>query len=143
MVILGAWLLWRLANYLREGRRYYEDHVRSEAVASGAEKGIDFSTPIARLLKLFAIISIGAVLVGYELLSRFFFSASLLSLSLIGIAVYLHRSFVLVISAIATGSLSRYRRGLHLLPLLTGLIETIVVVILLAIIWQRKRRVTS
>jgi len=135
MVILGAWLLWRLANYLREGRRYYEDHVRSEAVASGAEKGIDFSTPIARLLKLFAIISIGAVLVGYELLSRFFFSASLLSLSLIGIAVYLHRSFVLVISAIATGSLSRYRRGLHLLPLLTGLIETIVVVILLAIIW--------
>lgn len=135
MVVLGGWLLWRLANYLREGRLYYETHVRPDAATHSDDKGIDFSTPIARLLKLFAIISIGAVLIGYELLSRFFFSASLLSLSLIGIAVYLHRSFVLVVSAFATGSLSRYRRGLHLLPLLTGLIETIIVVMLLAIIW--------
>ncbi|WP_230280061.1 mechanosensitive ion channel family protein [Croceicoccus sp. Ery15] len=135
MVGFGAWLLWRLANYLREGRRFYEEQQRAEPHGPSPDHGIDFSTPMARLLKLFAMVSIAAVLVGYELLSRFFFSASLLSLSIIGIAVYLHRSFVLVISAFATGSLSRYRRGLHLLPLLTGLIETIVVIMLLAVVW--------
>lgn len=134
LVVAGVWLLWRLASFLREGRVHYDEMQRSDPLHV-AEKSLDFSTPIARLLKVFAALSLATVLVGYELLSRFFFSASLLSLSLIGIAVYLHRSFVLVVNAFAEGSLSRIRRGLHLLPLLTGLVETIVVVLLLAVIW--------
>ncbi len=133
LVAVGAWLLWQLANYLREGRKYYDERRAMEP--GGDAPGLDFATPISRLMKLFAIIAIGAAVVGYELIARFFFASSLLSLSLVGMAVYLHRSFVLVVNAFAKGSMARFRRGLHLLPLLTGLILTIAVIALLAIIW--------
>lgn len=139
LVTLGGWLLWRLADSVREAREDAAKAMQAEAEAETATNAedhhLDFATPLSRLLKLFAAAGILAALVGFAMLARFIFSATLLSLALVGIAVYIHRSIDLVIGMMSKGRLWRYRRVLHFVPLVAGFLLTLLVVPLLAVIW--------
>ncbi len=138
LIFVGSWLVWKMSNLLIEAREYSN----AERAAQKADPdqpdprpAFDFATPISRLLRLFAIGSVVAALVGYVMLSRQILTGTLISLALIGVGVYLNRAIALVLHAAADGPLAAYRRILHLIPLLAGVILTVILVPLIAIIW--------
>lgn len=133
LVTLGAWLLWQLANSILEARRFWES--RAEKSATSSQASLDFATPLARAIKIFSLAAVIAALIGFALLARYIFSALLLSLGTICTAIYIHRSFALFVTSLASGRLHRYRRILHFLPLLSGILATLLVIPVLAIIW--------
>lgn len=135
LVTLGAWLLWQLANSILEARQFWESRVEKSSTDTDPESSLDFATPMARAIKIFALAAVIAALIGYAFLARYIFAALLLSLGTICAAVYIHRSFALFVNSLAAGRLHRYRRMLHLLPLLSGILTTLIVIPVLAIIW--------
>ncbi len=128
----GAWLIWRMAALLQLARRYEREQHPSEEPHGAA---INFSGTIARLIRFFAIAAVAAAVAGYVFLARSILTSTLLSLALVCLAVYLHRSVTLAINSLAAGALRHYRRLLHFLPLVTGLILVLIVLPMLAIIW--------
>lgn len=135
LVTLGAWLLWQLANSILEARRFWESRVGKSATDTQPDATLDFATPMARAIKVFALAAFIAALIGFALLARYIFAALLLSLGTICTAIYVHRSFALFVTSLTTGRLHRYRRVLHFLPLLSGIAATLLVIPVLAVIW--------
>lgn len=138
VVIAGAWLVWKLAQMLQDAHRYARE--QRESVLAGdelehAKSRIDFTTPIARLIRAVAIAAVAITLVGYVLLAREIFTSTLLTLGLLGTALYTHRTIGLVVTAAAEGPLSRYRRILHFVPLMFGFAMVVLLLPLVAIIW--------
>ena len=132
LVAGGAWLIWRMAAFLRLAR----DHDREQHQLAGTHGAtINFSGTIARLMRFFAIVALVAAVVGYVFLARSILTSTLLSLALVCMAVYLHRSVSLVVNSLAEGALKQYRRLLHFLPLVAGFILVLMVLPVLAIIW--------
>nr|WP_246543837.1 mechanosensitive ion channel domain-containing protein [Novosphingobium profundi] len=125
----GAWLLWQLVSAFRAAQE------AAPAQDPGAHEAIDFLTPISRLMRLFALTSFVAALIGYAMLARFLFSSTLITLALVGIAVYLHRSIALVTGLLGEGRLAPYRRALHFIPLATGFVLTVLVLPVIAVVW--------
>jgi len=135
LVIAGAWLLWQLANAIVAARRFSQERVAATSDEHVSEARIDFASPVARAIKLFSLAAIAAAVAGYALLARHIFAGLLLSLGAICTAVYVHRSFGLLVTSLASGHFRRYRRILHFLPLVVGLVATLLVIPVLAVIW--------
>jgi len=135
LVIAGAWLLWQLANAIVAARRFSQARMEATSDEHEGEAKIDFASPVARAIKLFSIAAIAAAVAGYALLARHIFAGLLLSLGTICTAVYVHRSFGLLVTSLASGQFKRYRRLLHFLPLVVGLVATLLVIPVLAVIW--------
>lgn len=132
LVLAGAALTWRIARLLADARRAAE---AQRTVNSDHGSALDFSGPIAKIMKLFAGAAVTAALVGYAYLARYILIATLASLAIICIAIYVHRFIGLIVTTLATAPLHQYRRLLHLAPLFVGFALTIMVLPLLAITW--------
>lgn len=133
LVVAGSWLLWRLARLIGTAPREPR-----EAVAAGQDdtRGrIDFATPISRVLAGFAVIATLTALAGYTMMASKIFSDVLLTLAVVAMGVYIHRSIKLVLRALAAGPLHRYRRVLHFVPMASGLVLVLVAALLVALIW--------
>lgn len=130
LAVIGAWLLWHLSSAFQKAR--IEANAQKNVASHEA---IDFATPISRLMRLFGAASVLAALVGYAMLARFLFASTLISLAVIGIAIYFHRSIALVTGLLATGKLHAYRRALHFVPLAAGFLLTLLVLPIIAMIW--------
>ncbi|WP_338468069.1 mechanosensitive ion channel [Novosphingobium sp. ZN18A2] len=132
LLVAGCWLLWRLAGLIRNGAR----EPRPEPAPDDPQPArMDFATPISRVLGGFALIAALTALAGYIMLAREIFSDLLLSLAVVTIAVYFHRAVKLVLRALADGPLHLYRRVLHFVPMVSGLLLTLGVALLVALIW--------
>ncbi|MCJ1961692.1 mechanosensitive ion channel family protein [Novosphingobium mangrovi (ex Hu et al. 2023)] len=129
LAVIGAWLLWHLSSAFQKAR------IEADAQSVASHEAIDFATPISRLMRLFGAASVLAALVGYAMLARFLFASTLISLAVIGIAIYFHRSIALVTGLLATGKLHAYRRALHFVPLAAGFLLTLLVLPIIAMIW--------
>ena len=132
VVLAGAFLTWRMADLLAEARRSPSEQ---ESAMPDRSAALNFSDTFARLMKVFAAAALAAALVGYAYLARYILIATLASLAIICLAVYLHRCIGLVVTSLAAASLHRYRRMLHLVPLVAGFVLTLLVLPLLAITW--------
>ena len=132
LVLAGAALTWRMAELLVDARRIAKEH---ETATPDHGSVLNFSATIARIMKLFAVASVAAALVGYAYLARYILIATLASLATICLAVYVHRFIGLIVTTLAAAPLQQYRRLLHLAPLFVGFALTLLVLPLLAITW--------
>lgn len=134
LLIGGGWLIWTLANLLRDGRQEeaHEKHTVGDA--------LDFAAPFSRVLKLLVIGSVSAAAIGYIVLAREIFSDVVASIAIIAIAIFLHRLISAVLDMLAQGRLKRYHRTLHIIPMVTGLLLTLGTLPLLAVTWGYNSR---
>ena len=136
VVIIGAWLVWKLALLFRDARRHAHEERSAAMTEEERERGrIDFATPIARLIRVVAIAAVVITVIGYVLLAREIFTSTLLTLGLLGTAIYTHRTIAMMVRAAAAGPFRQYRRILHFVPLAVGLGLVILLLPLVAIIW--------
>lgn len=135
LVIAGCWLLWRLARLIRSAPREPRASDPSKEKDAATRARIDFATPISRVLVTFALASALTALAGYIMLASEIFSDLLLSLAVVAMAVYVHRSLKLVLGALAAGPLRPYRRALHFVPMASGLVLVLLAALLTALIW--------
>ncbi|GAB5349219.1 hypothetical protein TMRO357_02895 [Alteriqipengyuania sp. 357] len=132
LVLAGAALTWRMAALLVDARRAAKEQ---QSVAPDHSAVLNFSGTIARIMKVFAIASLAAALVGYAYLARYILIATLASLAIVCLAVYVHRFIGLIVTTLAAAPLHQYRRLLHLAPLLVGFVLTLLALPILAITW--------
>ncbi|MDE2562202.1 MAG: mechanosensitive ion channel family protein [Sphingomonadales bacterium] len=132
LVIAGCWLLSRLAGLIRGGEREPKPAADPQ---DPQPAGLDFATPVSRVLSALSLVAALMALAGYVMLAREIFSDLLLSLATVTIAIYFHRAVKLVLRALAEGPLHQYRRVLHFVPMASGLVLTLGVALLVALIW--------
>ncbi|PZQ51925.1 MAG: hypothetical protein DI555_20470 [Novosphingobium pentaromativorans] len=135
LLIWGGWLIWTLANLLQRGRvKEEEEHERHR------HERLDFAAPFSRILKLLVIGSVCAAIVGYIVLAREIFSDVVATIAIIAIAIFLHRLIATILDLLAQNRFRRYRRVLHIVPMVTGLLLTLGTLPLLAITWGYNSR---
>ncbi|MGD9812087.1 MAG: mechanosensitive ion channel family protein [Sphingobium sp.] len=136
LVIAGSLLIWRLAGFIASAPREPVANLRSvNQPVNDEQPAINFSRPISSALKLLALAAVATALSGYITLAREIFSDLLLSLAVVAIALYFHRTVTLILFALADGPLRAYRRTLRFLPMATGLAILFAVLFLIALTW--------
>lgn len=137
LTIMGGILIWHLANLIHIAQKKGADERQLAAPLGsvGQDVAFDFSTPLSRALKLLSLATVLTALAGYLMLARDIFGSALASLAVIAIAIYLHRSIRMILAALVAGPLYAYRKVLHFIPLLTGLLLLAGSLIAIALIW--------
>ena len=136
IVLGGGWLLLQLTALFRRRHRPDGSAANADGAAVPAQVDtLDFVGPINRVIRVVVFISVAAALLGFVMLARSVLVSTIVSLAVIAIAVYLQSSIRLVLTLLAQGPLNRYRGVIHLLPILSGLVLTLLTLPLLAVIW--------
>lgn len=140
LLVGGSIFVWRLASLIDKGRE--EDEAVPAVPPHGRPKPdqLEFAAPFSRILKLLAIGSTGAALVGYIVLAREIFSDLVVSVAVIAVAIFLHRLVALIVGLLAEGGLKHYRTSIHFVPMLAGIVLTLGAIPLLAVTWGYNSR---
>ncbi|WP_338242151.1 mechanosensitive ion channel family protein [Aurantiacibacter hainanensis] len=140
-VFLGSWLVWNLANVIRSSRAHLETVANLEARQSEAasvaphDQPMDLSGAIAKILKILVVATVVAAVLGYVTLALDVFAASVASIAILAVAVFMHRSLRLVFELLADNTFRTYRKVLRLLPIFTGFLIAVATLPLFAIVW--------
>lgn len=140
LLVGGSLFVWRLATLIDKGRE--EDEAVPAVPLHGRPKPdqLEFAAPFSRILKLLAIGSTGAALIGYIVLAREIFSDLVVSVAIIAVAIFLHRLVSLIVGLLAEGGLKHYRTSIHFVPMLAGIVLTLGAIPLLAVTWGYNSR---
>lgn len=130
IVAIGGSLAWRLASLIADPT------ARMEASdPETGEGGIDFASPIARLVKAIVLGAVAAALLGYAFLARQLFTSVSLTLAIIAIGVYLQKSVGVLCDSLSEGRLAAHKLTLRLVQLVSSVVITLVALPLIAIVW--------
>ncbi|QDK33932.1 mechanosensitive ion channel family protein [Sphingomonas sp. IC081] len=142
LLVGGSLFVWRLATLIDKGREDDGAKTAPSLPQHGRAKPdqLEFAAPFSRILKLLAIGSTGAALIGYIALAREIFSDLVVSVAVIAVAIFLHRLVALIVGLLAQGGLKHYRTSIHFVPMLAGIVLTLGAVPLLAVTWGYNSR---
>lgn len=138
MIAIGCWLTWKLANtiaYNSLSGPLMEKPLLDAAPEGNPARELEFAEPLSRALKIIVIIAVVAAVIGFLSLARWLFASIILSLAVIAMAVFLHRSIKLVVELMVSSGFTRYVRSLSLVPVMTGFAILLITLPVLAIIW--------
>ena len=142
LLVGGSLFVWRLATLIDKGREEDADKTAPTVPLHGHTKPdqLEFAAPFSRILKLLAIGSTSAALIGYIVLAREIFSDLVVSVAVIAVAIFLHRLVTLIVGMLAEGGLKRYRTSIHFVPMLAGIVLSLGAIPLLAVTWGYNSR---
>lgn len=135
IIIAGGALIWRLANLIKVPTVHPANEENDEQPAASGPSSIDFSGTISRMMRALALVAITTALAGYMMLARDVFTGVLLSLAVIAIAVYAHRTVKLIVDGLVAGPLAQFRGVLRFVPLAAGFVLLLLGLFLIALVW--------
>ncbi|WP_394713533.1 DUF3772 domain-containing protein [uncultured Roseibium sp.] len=134
VVMTGSILLWRLATILIGSASHKDEETGSDGQEE-EDNGLNFPLYIGRFIQVAAVAAVLAVAIGYVEFARQALVPSILTLGVFGFAVTVQRLILIVFGPVLGRNAQIGAMLQSFLPLISGVVLTLAMAPLLALIW--------